>query len=86
MTLAEYLARHKCIGTPQLRLLSEDDKARVFLCLTCYELWSITRSRLKAQVREENRLERIRQITEAERQRAGRRICGPYYIGAPHAA
>lgn len=86
MNLTEYMQRHECTGTPQWRLLSEDAERRVFLCLTCHLVWTITRSRLKAQAREENRLERIRRITEAERAAGGRKICGPYYMGAPHAS
>ena len=79
------MQRHQCVGTPQFRLLSETAEARVFLCLTCYEIWTITRSKLKAQVREEKRLEGIRRITEEEREANKRKICGPYYSGGYHA-
>ena len=85
MTLMEYMQKHRCIGTPQFRLLSETAEARVFLCLTCHEIWTITRSKLKAQVREEKRLESIRQMTEAEREANRRKISGPFYSGRQHA-
>ena len=84
MTLSEYMSRHECTGAPQFRLLSEDDRARTFLCLTCHEFWVISRSKIRAQAREEKRFESIRKITEQEREANRRKISGQYYQGVSH--
>ena len=83
MTLSEYLLQHKCVR-PDLRLISENDSARHFQCLTCGLDWIISRSRLKAFAREENRLDTIRKLTEQERLNS-RKVFGPYYGGQHHA-
>lgn len=80
MKFSEYLySKHRC-GRPDFRLLEENDRFRTILCLSCNEVWNITRSKLKAQAREEVRLDRIRAITEAERL-ALRTTFGRYYAG-----
>lgn len=84
MTLAEYLGTHKsrCTGTPQLRLLGEDQRCRYFCCLTCHEQWIISRSKVKSALRQEACLDQWRRISAAERDR--HKIFGAYYRGVAH--
>ena len=86
MTLGEYLSTHQCaVGRPDLLLVGENEGFRLFVCLSCKEEWAISRSRAKAQAREEARLGQIRRITEEEKQ-ASKRVFGRYYAGRRHAA
>ena len=84
MTLTELLETHRqrCTGTPDLRLVEENEQFRDFVCLTCGEPWRITRSKLKRWAREENRLERYRKLGDAERSRIS--IFGRLYAGTRH--
>lgn len=84
VTLAEYLLKHKC-ERPDLRLVEENNYFRHFICLTCKEDWFISRSNVKAQAREDNRLATIRRITEAEAVRVrSAKVFGAHYRGMRH--
>jgi hypothetical protein len=83
--LSEYLKKHEETGCPRpdLRLAHEDERFRTFVCLTCHELWAVSRSKAKQKARYEVELERVRELTDAERARTGR-VFGSYYQGQRH--
>lgn len=81
MKLAEYLDQHNC-ERPDLRLIAEDDRFRRFFCMTCHLDWVVSRSKLKAQAREEERLSRMRRLSEQESRRVS--VSGRYYAGSSH--
>jgi hypothetical protein len=58
----------------RLRLLGENDHAFVMTCGCCGLLWSISKPRTKEKAQWENRMRKIQEASNIERQKAQRRV------------
>ena len=64
--------REKHCPRSQLIILGEDERCYKFHCRTCGLFWVVSKDRSKQQAREANRIRRIEQLSEAEREKMRR--------------
>ena len=53
---------------------TRDQSADVIICRTCNLLWMVTKPRTNRRAAHENKIERMRQATERDRERARRKL------------